>query len=403
MPAPLEGPAAVGHLLRRAGFGPHADTWSAWSALPYDEAVDRVLAELDAPVTADPADFDVYVPGAIQQCWMERMLAAPSGFAEKLAFFWHGHFATSEAKIKDPQLMWTQYHLLRTHGGGSFRDLVRGITRDVAMVRWLDGNSNRAGQANENFARELQELFTLGIGNYTEQDIREIARAFTGWGSRHHDFTFRPHFHDAGQKTIHGKTGTFEGDEVVDLLVNLPACSRFIATKLLRFFSHPDPTADEVEALALVFRVSKLDVKATLAHLFRSEAFRSSAHQRVLVKSPIEFCIGALRCVAATEVPSWMHGAVDRMGQILFRPPSVKGWTSGKGWMSSGAIVERLRSAQLVSRLPAKNTRPARATAITSVALQDDMPAAMRTALEATTEPAARIALVLGAPEFQLS
>lgn len=403
MPAPLEGPAAIGHLLRRTGFGPRADTWDTWSALPYDEAVDRVLAELDTPVPEDPVDFDPYHPGTIQDTWMQRMLAAPAGLAEKLAFFWHGHFATSDAKIIEPHLMWVQYKLFRARGAGSFRDLVLGVSRDVAMIRWLDGNSNRAGQANENYARELQELFTLGIGNYTEQDIREIARAFTGWGSRHHTFTFRKQFHDDGEKTIHGQTGAFGGEQVVDILMGLPACPRFIAGKLLRFFSHPDPTRDEIDALATVFRKHDLQVRPTLAHLFRAESFRDPARRSALVKGPIDFGIGALRAVGHDRVPPWLHGAVDRMGQILFRPPSVKGWPSGRGWMSSGAIVERLRTAQRIAQLAPEDERTALAERITDVALQGHMPDAMRTALEKTKTPAERIALVLGGPEFQLA
>lgn len=399
MPGLLEGKHAVAHLLRRAGFGPDARTWTTWAAMDYDSAVDRALAELDAPLPADPAGFDPYKLGSIQRVWLERMVAAPVGLGEKLAFFWHGHFATSNAKMGDPALMWTQYKLLRAKGAGSFRELVLGISRDVAMIRFLDGNSNRVGHANENYAREVQELFTLGIGNYTEEDIRAIARAFTGWGSRHHDFVFREHFHDAGEKTIHGETGRFDGEDVVDILVRQPACSRFLAGKLLRFFSHPAPSAEEIETLAGVLRGSDLDMKTTLAHLFRSEAFRARAHHRTLVKSPVEFCVGALRTVGAAEVPAWMPaGALDRMGQILFRPPSVKGWTSGRGWLSSGAIIERLRAAQRVAALPEAATA---AENILDVALQGEMPAPLQAAVDRVAGKD-KIALVLGGPEFQL-
>ncbi len=416
MPSLLEGKAAVGHLLRRAGFGPSATTWSSWSKLSYDDAVDRVLGELDGVVPTDPQDFDPWVPGAMQTVWKRRMVAAPAGLAEKLTLFWHNHFATSYGKIIDLELMWTQYKLLRGHGAGSFRDLVLGISKDVAMIRWLDGNSNRAGagNANENYARELQELFTLGIGNYTEKDIREIARAFTGWGSRHHDFVFRKHFHDDGEKTIHGKTGRFGGEEVVDILVNLPACSRFIAGKLLRFFSHPDPTQAEIEALAKVFRDSKLDIKATLAWMFRSESFRARAHHRVLVKSPVEFLVSAVRASGLQGIPANVDGANVRMGQTLFNPPSVKGWTSGKGWLSSAAIVERLKAAQLLAQtveteLPAgleRSVQRARLAELADrtleVALQGVVPTALADALK-STGGTRRISLILGSPEFQLA
>ncbi len=405
MPSLLTGKVAIAHLLRRAGFGPHAATWNGWAKLDYDTAVDRVLADLDTPLAKDPEPFDLWNPGTIQSLWIDRMVKAPIGAAEKLAFFWHGHFATSESKIIDIQLMWTQYKMLRTKGAGSFRDLVLAISKDVAMIRWLDGNSNRSGHANENYGRELQELFTLGIGNYTEKDIREVARAFTGWGSRSHDFVFKKHFHDTGTKTIHGKTGNFGGEEVVDLLVSLPACSRFIAGKLLRFYSHPDPSKDEVEALAKVMRDSKLDTKTTLGALWRSESFRARSRHRALVKSPIEFSVGACRALGTSAVPGWLQGSTDRMGQTLFRPPSVKGWTSGKGWLSSGSVVERLKAAQRL----ASHTAKARAASpprqpladLLDVALQGVMPKELSEVLGGLSG-AARDAVVLGGPEFQL-
>ncbi|MDA1194905.1 MAG: DUF1800 domain-containing protein [Planctomycetota bacterium] len=403
MPELLQGPAAIAHLLRRAGFGPALATWATWSTLTYDDAVDRVLAELEAPPPVDPTGFDPYDLGTSQQLWLERMLHAPAGLAEKLTLFWHGHFATSDAKVNDPQALWNQYTLLRTHGAGSFRELVLGISRDVAMIRWLDGNANRSGHPNENYGRELQELFTLGIGNYTEQDIREVARAFTGWGSRKHTFVFRPEFHDAGSKTIHGQTGTFGGEEVIDILVAQPACARFLATKFLRFFSHPEPTTEEVEALATEMRANGLSTRATLATILRAPAFRQPARQRALVKSPVEFCIAALRAVGAETVPAVVPEALARMGQVLFYPPSVKGWPEGRAWMSSVGIVERLRAAQIISVLPAETERAGIAAQLVDVALQNEMPAATRTALEAETTPQGRMALLLGGPEFQVN
>ena len=344
----LEGPVAIGHLLRRAGFGPDPDQWAALKDKPYEAVLDQLLADLDAPAPQDPEGFDPYQLGTIQQVWLERMVGGSQPLAEKLALFWHGHFATSEAKISDPVLMWKQYQLFRTNGAGAFRDLVLGVSRDVAMIRWLDGNSNRKGHANENYGRELQELFTLGIGHYTEQDIREIARAFTGWGSRHHHFVFRARFHDDGEKTFHGKTGKFGGEDVVRILTELPRCAEFISEKLVRFFSHLDPTKGEVQQVSEAFTASGGDIKATLRALFRAPFFRSERSFRRLVRSPVEFCVGALRATGVQQVPPWIHGALDRMGQILFRPPSVKGWTSGQGWLSSGGVVERLRLAQRI-------------------------------------------------------
>ena len=399
MSTQLKGRVAVGHLLRRAGFGADAATWETWAGLSYDEAVERVLADLETPPAADPSGFDPHGVGAIQQTWLERMLSAPVGLAEKLTLFWHGHFASSDAKLEDHELMWMQYKMLREKGAGSFRDLVLAISRDVAMVRFLDGNANRNGHPNENYGRELQELFTLGIGNYTEEDIREISRAFTGWGTRHHTFVFRKHFHDEGEKTFHGKTGPFGGEEAVDILVALPACATLIAGKLLRFFSHLDPTTAEVDELAKVMRTSKMHIKPTLAALFRSPSFRDARRYRALVRGPTEFVVGALRTVGAETVPEWIHGSLDRMGQILFNPPSVKGWTSGTGWLSSGAVVERLRVAQ---KIATELARPEDADAVLEVALQGDVPPALADVLRGR-KGTDRIATVLGGPEFQLS
>ncbi len=399
MPRLLEGPPAIAHLLRRAGFAPTPALWEAWRGLPYEEAVARCLAALDEPPPADAPGFDPYPFGTIQQRWLERMLASPTGLEQKLALFWHGHFATSDAKIQDAALMWAQHRTLRTHGPGPFRALVLAMSRDVAMIRWLDGNANRVGHPNENYARELQELFTLGIGNYTEADVREAARAFTGWGSRHHDFVFRPEFHDAGPKTVHGTTGPLGGEDVVDLLVAHPACSRFLAGKLLRFFSHPDPTPAEVEEAAAAYRAAGLDTRAFLGWLFRSAGFRNAERVRALVRAPVELVVALGRVLDLERLGPAVHGALDRMGQILFQPPSVKGWPSGRDWLSSGAVVERLALAQ---RLLAE-AAPGRAdpAALEGIVFAGEVPE--RWAQEAAgLAGAARALTLLGGPEFQL-
>ena len=326
------------------------------------------------------------------------MLEGSAPLAEKLALFWHGHFATSNAKIQDPQLMWTQYRLFREQGAGSFADLLLAVSRDVAMIRWLDGNANRKGHPNENYAREVQELFTLGRGNYTEGDIREIARAFTGWGSRHHDFVFRAEFHDAGEKTVHGRTGTLGGEDVVKILTDLPACPTFLAGKLLRFFSHPDPTPQEIRSLADVMRTSNLDVRTTLEALFRAPAFRDEERQRVLVRGPVDFVVAALGAAGLEAVPEFVHPSLDRCGQILFRPPSVKGWPQGTGWLSSGAVVERLRLAKRI----ATQAEDDAVERILETAFEGVAPEGLAPAIE-STEGRDRVALVLGCPEFQMA
>jgi len=395
--ATLEGEAAVGHLLRRAGFGVSAADAEEYRALGYRGAVRRLLDELDTPAPAPPAGFDPYEPGAIQQVWLDRMVGGGAPLAEKLALFWHGHFATSDAKIQEPLLMWRQYELFRTHGAQRFGGLVEQVSRDVAMVRWLDGNANRKGHANENYARELQELFTLGIGNYTEADVREVSRAFTGWGSRHHDFVYSEEYHDHGEKTVHGQSGDFDGGDVVRILCALPACHRFIAAKLLAFFSHGDPTPAEVNDLALVLEETDGDIRAALFVLFLSPSFLDENRYRALVKSPVEVLVGGLRATGATETPLWVHGALERMGQILFRPPSVKGWPSGTAWLTSSAVVERAKAARRLAE-----AHPEAAERIVDVALDGRVPPELQASLAEARGPR-RTGLALASPEFQLA
>lgn len=392
----LEGDLALGHLLRRAGFGPAPAEMEGWRKLGYAGAVDRLLAELAEPPPADPEGFDPYVPGAIQQAWLDRMISGRAMLAEKLAFFWHGHFATSDAKIQEPLLMWRQYRLFRSAGPLPFPALLLEVSRDVAMIRWLDGNANRRGAPNENYARELQELFSLGIGNYTEADIREAARAFTGWGSRHHEFAYSPEFHDDGEKTFHGVSGKLGGEDIVRIVSSQPACHRFLAGKLLRFFCCPAPAEAEVAAIAGILESTGGDLRTALRAIFTSPGFLAEERRRCLVSSPVEFVVGALRAVGAAAMPLWAHGALERMGQILFRPPSVKGWTSGTGWLGSAAMVERLKAARRIAE-----AQPAAAAWIADTAFDGAVPGVIAAEFDAARD-AAKVALALASPEYQL-
>ncbi len=392
----ITGRAAVGHLLRRAGFGVSPSDAEAYRKLGFAGALDRLLDEFDLEQPKDAPTFDAYEPGLIQQLWLDRMVRGRSALSEKLALFWHGHFATSNRKIREPLLMWRQYKMLRQHGADRFPELVARMSRDVAMVRWLDGNANRKGQPNENYARELQELFTLGIGNYTENDVREAARAFTGWGSRRHAFVFTKAFHDAGEKTVHGQKGPHTGDDIVRIVTSLPACHAFLARKLLRFFSHPRPRANEVAELAAVLKRTKGDIRSALFFLFRSPRFLGAAHQRALVKSPVEVIVSALRATGGIKTPLWAHGSLERMGQILFQPPSVKGWPAGTAWLTSAGMVERVRVAQRVAR-----SFPDAAEQIIDVAFDNEPPTTLAKTLAGLEGPE-RTARALASPEFQL-
>ena len=394
----LQGAAAKAHLLRRTCFMPTPRQWAAAQDTAYEDLVTTLVAQLDHDAPAVPEGLDLFHPGTIQQLWLERMVASPDVFAERLTLFWHGHFATSNAKLQNPKLMWQQYELLRRQGGGSFGALLKAISRDPAMIRWLDGNSNRKGHANENYGRELQELFTLGIGNYTEEDVREAARAFTGWGSRGLTYVYREDLHDAGEKTLHGKTGPFNGDDVIDILLGLEAASQHLATHLLTHFVHPAPSKDDIDWLARVLRDTQFDMRASLAQLFVAPAFLDARNERALVRSPVEFVVAIWRALDLRAVPAWIHGSLDRMGQILFRPPSVKGWTQGSGWLTSGGVIERLAVAGRAGQLA-----PLRAGhGLAALALGDPLPPRLVAHLEGVSG-ADLVRRILACPAFQLA
>ncbi len=386
----------VGHLLRRTGFGPSPHEFEAFASLGFERAVDRLVDGLSQPPAPDPAGFNPYLPGAITSGWMERMRSSETPLAEKLALFWHGHFATSLRKVDDPRLMWRQVATFRTLGGGRFSALVGAVSRDPAMIRWLDGNSNRKGAPNENFARELMELFTIGRGNYSERDVREAARAFTGWGAETTGFVLRSEYHDTGPKTVLGESGNFDGDDVVRIITGRPECARFISAKLIAWFSHPDPSDSEIAAAASVFARSGGKIADVVRHILLAPAFRSAASYRSLVKSPVEYVVGAIKVAGLASVPAWTVEMPGKMGQTLFAPPTVKGWDGGRAWLAAGAMLERFRFAARI----APDARDAGGT----IALGFDgvVPPGVAAVIDRVTG-ADRVALALSSPEFQLN
>ncbi len=382
----------IGHLLRRAGFGVSPADLDAYFRLDLKGVKRRLLEQLDLPPETSRT-FSVYVPGAIQTEWLTRMLSGHAPLAEKLTLFWHGHFATSDAKVRDARLMWAQMTLLRSRGSGKFRELVAAISRDPAMIRWLDGNANRREHPNENYARELQELFTLGVGNFTERDVREAARAFSGWGARAGQFRFAPHQHDAGTKRFHGKVGKFDGDDIVKIVTALPRCHEYWVERLLRFFATPQPPPKAVRKLAGVSRRTRGDVRSVCKAMFELDCFWEP---RTLVRGPVDFLVSALRACGKKDLPEWSHAALQRMGQTLFLPPSVKGWTSGAGWLGTTAILERLKVATVIGQ-----TYSRAAAWIHRTAFDGELPARVEHALTSAQAEADRVAIVLASPEFQ--
>jgi uncharacterized protein (DUF1800 family) len=280
----------------------------------------------------------------LQSWWLTEMLVTPSPLTEKMTLFWHNHFVSSQQKVRSPQLMYRQNVLLRRHAFGNFTALLHAVARDPAMVIYLDSASNRKGQPNENFAREVMELFTLGEGHYTERDIKEAARAFTGWGvdPDRGEFVFRRIAHDDGVKTVLGRRGNLDGDAVLGILLAQPQTAELIVAKLWREFVAPDPDPGEVRRIAQVFRESGYEIRPALRALLTSDSFYEPGNRAVLIKSPVELVVGTLRQFSfATGEPLPFALGVAVLGQSLFSPPNVKGWPGGEMWINSTTLLAR--------------------------------------------------------------
>ena len=352
----------IAHLLRRAGFGGTAEEIDRYTALGFDAAVADLL-DLTRP---DPASedaeaqgFDLAVPDGLRAWWLYRMVHTTRPLQEKLTLFWHGHFATSLVKVRDPLLMRWQNELFREHGFGSFRTLLQRVSRDPAMLRWLDGNTNRKASPNENYARELLELFTLGIGNYTEDDVRAAARAYTGWFIDQQTLAFRfaPQAHDAGVKTFLGQTGNLDGDDVVEAILARPAAARLVARKLFRFFVYDDPEPETVERFAAILRAADYELRPLVEALLRSPEFSSPRAYHAKIKGPVELVVGAIRQLGATTAYQDLFVPLRRMGQDLFAPPNVKGWDGGLAWVSTSTMLERFNFANRLCTAREDTTR----------------------------------------------
>jgi uncharacterized protein (DUF1800 family) len=359
------GPRQAAHLLRRAGFGGTPADIAAFAQLDAQRAVDALFHATDPDGT-----FVDYPPElstltnqqygqrktAVQLWWLDRMLRTRRQLAEKMVLFWHNHFATAVSK-SPPEMMARQLDLFRMQGLGNFRTLLASVTCDPAMLVWLDNRYNTKQHPNENYAREVMELFTLGLGNYSEDDVRAGARAFTGWTLKNGAALYRPELHDDGVKTFLGRTGTFGSDDAIDIIVEQPVHQRFIARKLLEAFVYSDPEPELTEALAAVYALSGYDLAKTVGAIIRSNVFYSARAYRSEPKSPIEFAVGTLRTIGATTVPPNLPGVLARMGQEPINPPTVKGWDGGPAWINTSTMLARFN---FVNALIATNAgRPA--------------------------------------------
>src|SRR5947207_1406604 len=256
--------------------------------------------------------------------WMKRMTRAPYPLQEKLALFWHGHFTTSAKDERQASLMWNQNELLRRNAAVNFRTFVRKISRDPAMLDYLNNNQNRKAHPNENYARELMELFTLGIGNYTEDDIKQAARAFTGWGHDGDEYVFRKFDHDEGEKEFFGRRGNFNGDDIIEMILEHRACAPYIAGKMFKFFVYEDPEDGVAEALGSVLKENKWELRPVIRTMLTSKAFYSSRAIGSQIKSPIQLVTGTVRLLELNMPRAQqLTGALNQMGQVPLAPPNV--------------------------------------------------------------------------------
>ena len=277
------------------------------------------------------------------QYWAQRILITERPFEEKIALFWHGHFATSDAKVRDYRKMSLQIELFRENGVGNFHDLVLAVAQDPAMLVFLDAGENIKGQPNENFAREILELFTLGIGNYSEDDIREAARAFTGWSNDSLQFVVNEEFHDEENKTFLGETGNFDGSDIIDIVMRQESTARFIIEKLYRYFVATEFPPQRINELALLLRDSGYELKPLFRAMFLARDFYAPHAYSTQIKSPVDLVLSTYRKLGVRSLPGVpdFHEATSSLGQQLLYPPNVAGWEGGRTWITPATLVER--------------------------------------------------------------
>ena len=379
--------ALMAHLMRRAGFGASRDELDAHAAKGYQATVEELLDFQDAKSMPEDlirryhhdqsAMFESVGSGA---SWLYRVMSTSAPLQEKMVLFWHGVFATAYFKVNQGKVMMDQLRMFRRYGMGSFRTLLVELSRDPAMIIWLDNQDNRKGAENENYGRELLELFSMGVGNYSEQDVKECARAFTGWTVANAEYTevlarrnsiwpygkiawrfeYRAEDHDDGEKEFLGERGEFDGADIIYIICRQPATARFVSRHMYHFFVADEPPVaqwpykpprdpDAIELLSQAYFDSNYDIRSMLRVLFNSDFFCSEDSWFAKVKSPAELVAGVLRLTGEFQEPR--REILDRnsqmgyMGQQLLNPPNVEGWHQGLEWVDSGALVERLNFA----------------------------------------------------------
>ena len=421
--------ARVAHLHRRGGFA------APWGVLQRDIAsgpeasIRRVLdGEATSADGRPSAEWDALIDAMTRQfaatnslsrgqgLWLYRMIFTPYPLRERMTLFWHDHFATSQAKVNNMGLMQGQNDLIRRHALGDFRGLLGAMARDPAMLAWLDCTANRKAHPNENYAREVMELFTLGRGHYSESDIREAARAFTGAFVQNDRYKDVPSQHDDGEKTILGLTGRFRGEDVATILLGQPACAEFVCGKLFRLFLSDvdEPSADLLAPLAASLREANYDILAPIAMILRSKLFHTPAMRRRRVKSPVELTVGTIRALEIlrpTVSADALAEATSAAGQALYAPPSVAGWEGGASWINTTTTLARSNFALAVlgkegglggrfdpAKLVAEHGAADPAEFLADLLVQDGLDRDLRGRIRPDPAP-----LILTAPEYQLA
>ena len=377
----------LAHLLRRAGFGASWDELEQYALKGYEATVEELLYPENAPSPLEDEDIirryhithnNFYPVESSRTYWLRRMINTPRPLEEKLALFWHGVFATGYTKLFQGRAVLEQLEMFRRHGLGSFPNLLLELSKNPAMIFWLDNNLNHNGAVNENYGRELLELFSMGVGNYTEDDVKQASRAFTGWTVRDNpyhavkaesnspwpygdlapEFQYKADDHDNGDKTFLGETGNFDGADIIDIICRQPATARFISRHMYTFFVADEPQVpawketpprdpEAIEILSDAYFSHQYDIRSMLRVLFNSDFFKNAAFAKV--KSPTELVVGAARVAGGYRFPHMddvkFGPATADMGQELLEPPSVEGWHTGQEWLNTSSVVNRVNFA----------------------------------------------------------
>jgi len=386
-------------FLTRTGFAPNHPELAQYVGLTREQAVDTLLATARTETVVPPPDWifqaiptraerNTLVPGLrreqqlersrryelLRAWWVREMLVTPSPLTERMTLFWHNHFTSGQDKVQFAQPIAQQNLLLRRHALGNFGEMLHAVAKDPAMLQYLDGASNRKGRPNENFAREVMELFTLGEGHYTQRDVTEAARAYTGWSldPDTQTYVWRANQHDDGEKTVLGQAGRFDGDQVLDILLARPETATFVTTRLWREFVSDTPDPASIEPIAAQFRASRYDIKVALRGLLSSDAFWSDDNRGVLVKSPVEFVVGTVRAFDISYDDTEPFAArIRAFGENLFYPPTVRGWPGGATWINSSTLLARKQFIEQLFRAteaagPAQMNEPAHVRKVAS-------------------------------------